>query len=294
MPREGTSLVNSARIIPGFTKRFKENAPDIGAYERGGTQWTAGVNAIEDTGEGYVAIATYFHIQNRASGKFIRPEADVEGSLIVQAPNTWKGNWAQWEMIPTDGEYFYLKNKQTGNYFRPVTTTDGANLEQKPTGFNGTLTQWKKVETTNGYFYLQNRWSNMYFRPTSNDDQSTGGDYNIVQRPTTHIDDWTQWRFLNIGTPSTNATNVKIKKIAKIITFEVYPNPASKKINIKTGDYNYNIDIYDISGRKVLSNNVLRNSTKELSISNLNSGMYLINYKSENGIENASLKLIVN
>ncbi|MCL7764528.1 T9SS type A sorting domain-containing protein [Polaribacter sp. Z014] len=50
MPKEGSAVVNQAMAISGFTKPYKGSAPDIGAYEFGGTQWTAGINAIEDTG----------------------------------------------------------------------------------------------------------------------------------------------------------------------------------------------------------------------------------------------------
>lgn len=50
MPSDNGFLKDIGRVITGFTKPFQGNAPDIGAYEKGGTEWTAGVNAIEDTG----------------------------------------------------------------------------------------------------------------------------------------------------------------------------------------------------------------------------------------------------
>ena len=48
-PNESSSLLDQARTIDDFSKPFVGPAPDIGAYEVGGTAWTAGVNAIEDT-----------------------------------------------------------------------------------------------------------------------------------------------------------------------------------------------------------------------------------------------------
>ncbi|WP_298535574.1 T9SS type A sorting domain-containing protein [uncultured Algibacter sp.] len=51
MPKAGSAVVDQAQIISGFQKPYKGSAPDIGAYELGGTAWTAGVNAIEDTGD---------------------------------------------------------------------------------------------------------------------------------------------------------------------------------------------------------------------------------------------------
>lgn len=52
MPSSGSAVIDKGRIISGFSKPYKGNAPDIGAYERVGTRWTAGINAIEDTGQG--------------------------------------------------------------------------------------------------------------------------------------------------------------------------------------------------------------------------------------------------
>ena len=50
MPKAGSALIDQAPAITGFMKPFTGSAADIGAYERGGTAWTAGVDAIEDTG----------------------------------------------------------------------------------------------------------------------------------------------------------------------------------------------------------------------------------------------------
>lgn len=52
MPMAGSALIDGGITISGFDKIYHGNAPDVGAYERGGTMWTAGVNAIEDTGVG--------------------------------------------------------------------------------------------------------------------------------------------------------------------------------------------------------------------------------------------------
>lgn len=52
MPKIGGAVVDKGQIISGFNNVYKGTAPDIGAYELGGTRWTAGINAIEDTGEG--------------------------------------------------------------------------------------------------------------------------------------------------------------------------------------------------------------------------------------------------
>lgn len=43
-PKAGTSLIDAGKTISGITDGFIGNAPDIGAYERGGASWTPGAN----------------------------------------------------------------------------------------------------------------------------------------------------------------------------------------------------------------------------------------------------------
>ncbi|GAB1857217.1 hypothetical protein MHTCC0001_20530 [Flavobacteriaceae bacterium MHTCC 0001] len=294
MPKAGSAVIDAGRVISGFTKPFKGNAPDIGAYERGGTRWTAGINAIEDTGEGNGddTSSQVFFIENRATGKFIRPQHNGENSIVAQAPNTWRGDYTRWTMQAVGStKYFHLKNVKTGKYLRPETNLNNSPLIQVSDALdNKWQTQWEKVDSSNGYFYLINRWSYKYFRPIGNDDLSgsTGNDYNLSLAPTSLSWHYTQWKFTDVGTTS----KIETTKIDKT-TFTLYPNPASGIINIKTGDNNYNITIYDISGRSVITTKVDKNSTREVSISNLNAGIYMLKYSSESGDINDTLKLVV-
>lgn len=91
MPKAGSEVFDNGRVIAGFSKPFKGNAPDIGAYERFGTKWTAGVNAIEDTGEGepltvfdsqFTIAATTETCPNKGNGE-INIEADLEQDYKV-------------------------------------------------------------------------------------------------------------------------------------------------------------------------------------------------------------------
>ena len=50
LPTETGLVVDKGVVVSGFAKSFNGTAPDLGAYEYNGTAWTAGVNAIEDTG----------------------------------------------------------------------------------------------------------------------------------------------------------------------------------------------------------------------------------------------------
>jgi len=73
--------------------------------------------------------------------------------------------------------------------------------------------------------------------------------------------------------------------------FRVYPNPAfGNVVNIISNDFDvFEVDIYSLSGKLMISNAV---SNGQINISNLKSGVYLINIKSSYGNQNK--KLIVN
>lgn len=63
-------------------------------------------------------------------------------------------------------------------------------------------------------------------------------------------------------------------------SFEIYPNPAENILNIKTNDIIKEINIYNIIGVKVCSENDIYGNN--INIENLNRGTYFINIKTEN------------
>jgi len=66
-------------------------------------------------------------------------------------------------------------------------------------------------------------------------------------------------------------------------TLKVYPNPASKTIHISTVDNNdFAAEIFNISGRRVYSNNKL-NSNNAIDISSLAKGLYTVKVKTTEG-----------
>ena len=75
-------------------------------------------------------------------------------------------------------------------------------------------------------------------------------------------------------------------------SIRLYPNPASSFINIQKDDAydSLQFDIYNLSGKKVLSDNINSNS-KKISTHNLSSGIYLMRIKSDTAI--TTKKLII-
>jgi len=82
----------------------------------------------------------------------------------------------------------------------------------------------------------------------------------------------------------------KLQETATIEGLNLYPNPVSNgKVYITSrNDLNKEIIIFDVLGKKVLQTLI---SSKELNISNLNSGVYII--KINEGGATATRKLII-
>lgn len=74
--------------------------------------------------------------------------------------------------------------------------------------------------------------------------------------------------------------------------FAMYPNPAKNVLNIESSTAITNVDIYDITGKQVLTTTGFLNST-QLNISSLNSGLYLVKLTAENN-STVIKKLIIN
>lgn len=69
----------------------------------------------------------------------------------------------------------------------------------------------------------------------------------------------------------------------QLVNLNIYPNPSTDVINVSYPTSIENIEMFDLTGRKIFSKSV---SEKEiqLNISHLNSGIYILNIKTDEGI----------
>ena len=82
---------------------------------------------------------------------------------------------------------------------------------------------------------------------------------------------------------------IDVDEIAAVPQVRVYPNPASSTIHIDGLDNGATVNLYDITGRMVMHSTF----TGELSVSQLTSGLYLLNITTTDGIV-ISKKIMVN
>lgn len=84
----------------------------------------------------------------------------------------------------------------------------------------------------------------------------------------------------NISTPevlSNKAFNYLSGKV------RMYTNSTKTELNIETSEKLKSVNIYDVQGRKISEENKLEIGFNTINISNLNKGIYLIEFKADNG-----------
>ena len=117
-----------------------------------GTAVTA--NASGDTSDcaqwRQISNGSYFHLANRRSGKYIRPNNSNNGSPIVLRPNTWTGNWTQWSYEDRGDGYGHLVNKATGKFVFIASGSPNGNLQLQPSSWRGDFTRWRFVDASGG------------------------------------------------------------------------------------------------------------------------------------------------
>jgi hypothetical protein len=86
---------------------------------------------------------------------------------------------------------------------------------------------------------------------------------------------------------SLNASLSSSEFNSKTVNFKIYPNPATDILNIESENELKSVEIYSIQGQKVLSS-----VSKEVTISNLASGIYLVQFTDTENIT-ATQKLII-
>ena len=101
---------------------------------------------------------------------------------------------------------------------------------------------------------------------------STEGNWQLGEAPTTFKFD---------ATCATAGIDDKL-----LVSFSMYPNPASSSLNISASSMIKNAVIYNILGKQVMNLSINKNS-ESINVSNLASGMYLIKYTTESAFGTA-------
>ena len=62
----------------------------------------------------------------------------------------------------------------------------------------------------------------------------------------------------------------------ELVNVQIFPNPANKILNISSRNIFNKIDVFDLSGKRILNSNNINNSDLKLNVANLTSGVYIL------------------
>ncbi|OUR90733.1 hypothetical protein A9Q87_12315 [Flavobacteriales bacterium 34_180_T64] len=148
-----------------------------------------------------------------------------------------------------------------------VIVTDGGSADEAMIWFKGnSMTSPDAVQTL-----IFDNGSVMYDITVGDFDNDALNDLDIATiGNTTDTVDWYE-----------NVLNVLSINDPTIQNISIYPNPAKDQLNFKgLSNQDYNVSVTDLLGKNILNETV--NSIRGLDISNLNSGMYIINFVDTN------------
>ena len=106
----------------------------------------------------------------------------------------------------------------------------------------------------------------------------------------------------SVSTPSTPFTititrdnTLSVNDFESEVNFSTYPNPAIDVVNIRNGSnqsFNVNIEMYDVTGKRVYSNTNVLNNTLQINVSSLETGMYLLNITNKDSNTSVTKRII--
>ncbi len=86
-------------------------------------------------------------------------------------------------------------------------------------------------------------------------------------------------------------TTLSVKDIENLSALEVYPNPASNKINVSIPENIglVKLQLYDVLGKKVKEEQLLSENNNSINLSNLSKGVYLMRFNSKQGFKTTKI-----
>jgi hypothetical protein len=152
----GSSAINAGQVISGITTGYVGSAPDIGAYEYGGTDWTPGATV----GGGSQVIADGRYKVVNVQSALLLDDTGYGGSGTGQ--QQWTANGAtnqQWD-ITAVGSYYKLINVYNGLALDSNGTTQGGQLII--TAYTGADSQlWSIQDAGGGSYKILNKLSGL-------------------------------------------------------------------------------------------------------------------------------------
>ncbi len=209
-------------------------------------------------------------------GAIHKPYPDCNGTIYIYQNNS--GNWTQLTQIMAND------NNEGDIFGNSVAICGDTIIVGAPrNNFNGTASGCAYI-----FSYQNNSWSQISKMVASDGQPVDRFGYDVAisghsvlvgarADDAPEINKGSAYVFDNFENPYTIIKNICIKN-----NFDIFPNPADNYFYINSNiNDNYDVDIYDITGKKILQYTNIK-STDKINITDLKSGVYIIRLSSKN------------
>ncbi len=94
---------------------------------------------------------------------------------------------------------------------------------------------------------------------------------------------WSEYDYFTTGSSIANAPDEDIS--SESFTVNVFPNPSQGIINVHSNISNYFMDVYDLSGKKVMQYGEVNSANASIDLSSLSAGIYFMRLVSDEAVE---------
>ncbi|UZO81216.1 RICIN domain-containing protein [Aquimarina sp. ERC-38] len=275
MPRKNSAVVDKGRVIKGFSKKFKGASPDIGAYELNGTRWTAGINAIEDTGNSsnnnnnndndkggqFIKNGTYY-ISSTTSTQRLRSRSDNAHNVEMMKP--FGLDFQKWEFKHLGNNIYTIQNKGTKRFMEvPFAGCGNSENVATWTAARGDHQKWRIVKNGASFGLKPLHCQKMGLDRRSG---TTNANVQIWNYSSNNVNQ--KWKI-------TSATSGKNTEVLDSNTqFVMSPNPVKNNLTISNIQEGAVITIYDFLG-KTLNQRIAGSEEESFDLSELSPGVYI-------------------
>lgn len=271
IPKSNSSVVDKGRVISGFPKVFNGSKPDIGAYELNGTRWTAGIDAIEDTGvstennnnDQLIPNGNYFINSTTSNQRLLSRSLESHSARMV---NPASFNDQIWVFKHIDNNIYTIKNMGTNRYLEvPFSKCGNGENVATWTGAGNKNQKWEVVKNgANIFGLIPNHCTTVGL------DRSQGKiDANVQVWKYSAANNNQKWKI--IASSNRNFS----KEISIDNKVSLYPNPTKENVTITGIEKGDIITIYDMLGKQIVST-IATNNQEILSILSIKPGIYVL------------------
>jgi hypothetical protein len=230
----------------------------------------------------FVATRHYYMMMNKRTNNAIQVRSHaVQAGSLLEMWEPEEGQASQlWEFRNVSGNIYHIINKNSG--LAMTANGRGSNLVQQPLNATNTAQQWKiepvGIEGAYGIVNVQ----------SGNSVNNAGGNFTNG----TNAIEWTanitgsenqQWFLQKMEMITTGLLH------AATLEADIYPNPASSYVSVRfnsIGDQSVSLSICDLSGKMLAHTNTQTQAgvnVVTLSVSDLQSGVYLLQVRNSDG-----------